>query len=212
MLKLPIAKLDEFFAAIAAKETLYLPVDNEGGQAQYKEWKEGVSLSRALNTVRSAKDFFFPQTENLMEFKTQGKTIEVIDSRKESEDFVIFGVRACDARSFSILDKVFLVDPVDTYYKTRREHGTIISLACTRPEETCFCPLFGIDATEPEGDMRGWMTEDALYIEPVTEKGTALALSLIHIFRRPAMKLWPERSTSISPSSSGRRAAAPSPT
>ena len=55
MLKLPIAKLDEFFAAIAAKETLYLPVDNEGGQAQYKEWKEGVSLSRALNTVRSAK-------------------------------------------------------------------------------------------------------------------------------------------------------------
>ena len=118
MLKLPIAKLDEFFAAIAAKETLYLPVDNEGGQAQYKEWKEGVSLSRALNTVRSAKDFFFPQTENLMEFKTQGKTIEVIDSRKESEDFVIFGVRACDARSFTILDKVFLVDPVDTYYKT----------------------------------------------------------------------------------------------
>ena len=80
MLKLPIAKLDEFFAAIAAKETLYLPVDNEGGQAQYKEWKEGVSLSRALNTVRSAKDFFFPQTENLMEFKTQGKTIEVIHS------------------------------------------------------------------------------------------------------------------------------------
>ena len=178
MLKLPIAKLDEFFAAIAAKETLYLPVDNEGGQAQYKEWKEGVSLSRALNTVRSAKDFFFPQTENLMEFKTQGKAIEVIDSRKESEDFVIFGVRACDARSFTILDKVFLVDPVDTYYKTRREHGTIISLACTRPEETCFCPLFGINAAEPEGDMRGWMTEDALYLEPVTEKGTALAQAL----------------------------------
>ena len=36
---LPIAKLDEFFAAIAAKETLYLPVDDEGGQAQYQEWK-----------------------------------------------------------------------------------------------------------------------------------------------------------------------------
>ena len=74
MLKLPIAKLDEFFAAIAAKETLYLPVDNEGGQAQYKEWKEGVPLCRALNTVRSAKDFFFPQTENLVEFKIQGKS------------------------------------------------------------------------------------------------------------------------------------------
>ena len=85
-----------------------------------------MKLSNALNTVRSAKDFFFPQTENLVDFKMDGKNIEVIDIRKESEDFVIFGVRACDARSFTILDKVFLAEPVDSYYKNRREHGTVV--------------------------------------------------------------------------------------
>ena len=131
-----------------------------------------------MNTVRSAKDFFFPQTENLAEFKMEGKNIEVIDPRTETEDFVVFGVRACDARSFSILDKVFLVDPVDTYYKNRREHGTIVSLACTRPHETCFCQTFGIDATDPEGDVTAWKTDDAIYFEAKTEKGDRLLANL----------------------------------
>ena len=138
----------------------------------------GKTLTGELNTVRSAKDFFFPQTENLAEFKMEGKNIEVIDPRTETEDFVVFGVRACDARSFSILDKVFLVDPVDTYYKNRREHGTIVSLACTRPHETCFCQTFGIDATDPEGDVTAWKTDDAIYFEAKTEKGDRLLANL----------------------------------
>ena len=43
---------------------------------------------------------------------------------------MIFGVRACDVKSFEVLDRVFLAEPVDTYYKNRREHGVIVSLAC----------------------------------------------------------------------------------
>ena len=105
--------------------------------------------SDALNTVRSAKDFFFPQTENLMDFKLSGKKLEIIDTRRESEDFVLFGVRACDVKSFDVLDRVFLAEPADSYYKNRRSHATVVSLACTRPAETCFCGTFGIDAAEP---------------------------------------------------------------
>ena len=152
-------------------------MDTETG-AKYTRFCEGMTLSSALNTVRSAKDFFFPQTENLVEFKMEGKSIEVIDPRTESEDFVVFGVRSCDARSFSILDKVFLADPVDTYYKNRREHGTIVSMACTRPQETCFCGTFDIDATDPEGDVASWKTEDAIYFDAKTEKGGALLAAL----------------------------------
>ena len=137
-----------------------------------------MQLSEALNTVRSAKDFFFPQTENLVDFKVKGKEIEIIDPRTEKEDFVIFGVRACDARSFAILDKVFLATPIDTYYKSRREHGTIIALACTQPEETCFCQTFGIDAAQPEGDIAAWKTQDAVYFQAQSEKGEALLSSV----------------------------------
>ena len=173
MKKIALSKLNDFFAAIAAEEKLYLPVDGEKG-ADYKVWTEGTVYSKALNTNRSAKDFFFPQTENLVDFKVNGKTIEIVDNRAETEDFVVFGVRACDARSFSILDKVFLSDPVDSFYAARRAHGTIVTMACTRPGETCFCGAFGIDMTEPAGDVSCWMTADALYLVANTEKGEAL--------------------------------------
>lgn len=178
MKKLPLNKLNEFFAAIAGVQKLYLPADDANGFAHFVPWQQGVKLSNRLNTERSAKDFFFPQTEDIVSFVVNGKSIEIIDERRESEDFVVFGVRACDVRSFSILDKVYLVDPVDSFYKTRREHGTIISLACSRPEETCFCASFGIDACRPEGDAAAWLTEDGLYLQAQSDKGQALLSSL----------------------------------
>ena len=182
MLKISLSKIQELFAAIAADEALYIPADH-AGQPEYMRWSEGMAMTDALNTVRSAKDFFFPQTEDLVSFKMEGKSIEIIDPRTETEDFVVFGVRACDAKSFSILDRVFLVDPVDSYYANRREHGTIVSMACSRPAETCFCHSFGIDAAEPEGDAVCWKTEDSLYIRANTEKGEKLLEKL-----RPMME------------------------
>ena len=177
MRKIALNQLDALFSAVAAQQTLYLPVDTESG-AVYEKWESGKTLSDALNTAKSAKDFFFPQTETLMGFVTEGKNIEVIDTRTECEDFVIFGVRACDVKSFEILDRVFLADPVDTYYKNRRDHGTIVSIACNRPAETCFCGTFGIDASAPEGDVVCYRTEDALYLDAKTEKGTRLLSAL----------------------------------
>lgn len=177
MRKIALNQLDQLFAEIASAKTLYLPTDTKAG-AKYTKWQQGAVLSDALNTVRSAKDFFFPQTENLMDFKVEGKNIEVIDTRSECEDFVLFGVRACDVKSFEVLDRVFLAEPVDSYYKNRREHGIILSLACTRPQETCFCGTFDIDAAEPEGDVVCYKTTDALYLDAKSEKGNALLESL----------------------------------
>ena len=177
MRKISLDKIDNLFAEIAKTQKLYLPVDKENG-AKFEVWESGKKLSNALNTVRSAKDFFFPQTENLMDFKVEGKNIEVIDTRTESEDFVVFGVRACDARSFEVLDKVFLCEPVDSYYKNRRSHGTIVSVACTRPQETCFCKTFDIDAADPDGDVVCYKTDDTLYMDAKTEKGEKLLEAL----------------------------------
>ncbi|MBE6648945.1 MAG: 4Fe-4S ferredoxin [Ruminococcaceae bacterium] len=178
MFKCSLEKNQNLFAEIAKNAKLYLPVDNADGSASYGEWSEGVKWSDALNTAKSAKDFFFPQTEDLMGFKTIGKTIEIIDTRRNSEDFVVFGVRACDVKSFDILDRVFLTDPCDSFYANKRKHGTIVSVACTKPAETCFCSTFGIDAVSPAGDVSAWKTEDALYLQANTEKGKALVDSI----------------------------------
>ena len=66
-----------------------------------------------------------------------------------------------------------MTDPVDSFYASRREHGTIVSVACTRPSETCFCGTFGIDAASPAGDVSCWKTETELFWQANTPKGEA---------------------------------------
>ena len=178
MKKIPVSELNSLFAAIAEKQKLYLPVDDTSGQSQFTLWEDGMCLSKSVNTVRSAKDCFFPQVENLMGFKVEGSQIQLIETRDPAEPFVLFGVRACDVRSFDILDRVFLAEPVDTYYAQRRESCCVISLACGKPAETCFCTAFGIDPAEPQGDITCWLSGDTLLWQANTEKGTALTQKL----------------------------------
>lgn len=173
MVKMNISKLNDFFATIAESEKLYLPVDTAEGAA-FKPYEAGMEYSTSCNTTRSAKDFFFPQVENIVNFKIKDQKIEIIDNRTEQEDFVIFGVRACDLASFEILDRVYLQNPVDSFYKSRREHGVVITVACDRPQETCFCNSFGIDPTDPKGDISSWIVDDEIFFKANTEKGEAL--------------------------------------
>lgn len=177
MKKISMSQIDSLFKAIAEHQALYIPTDN-GDVAEFARYKDGMKLTERYNTNRSAKDFFFPQTESLYDIRMNGAKLEIKDTRQECEDFVVFGVRGCDVRAFEILDRVFLVEPVDTYYKNRRSHATIISLACNRPEETCFCNAFGIDASDPQGDVTAWQNGDTLYLEAKTDKGADLIAGL----------------------------------
>ncbi|MDY3886901.1 MAG: 4Fe-4S ferredoxin, partial [Treponema sp.] len=104
MLSISKDKIDSLFELIGSKQPLYLPVSNNSGKADFAKWEKGVKLSSALKTVRSAKDFFFPKTEHMVSYKMSGKEITVEDPRKDIEDFVIFGVRACDAKGFECID------------------------------------------------------------------------------------------------------------
>jgi len=178
MKKIAISQLNELFSAISAQKMLYIPADDGANQAKFTPWQEGVILTDKLNTVRSAKDLFFPQVENLVNFKMADSKIEIVENRDAAEPFVVFGVRACDCASFDILDRVFLSDPVDTFYQTRRENGVVITLACSRPAETCFCGVFGIDAANPAGDVTCWMDSENLYWRANTAKGEALTATL----------------------------------
>ena len=176
MLSIAKDKIDSLFELIGSKQPLYLPVDNNSGKADFAKWQKGTKLSEKLKTPRSAKDFFFPKTEHLVSYEMSGKEVKVVDPRKEVGDFVIFGVRACDARGFTAIDNVYLnMNPVDSYYKNRREHGTVIVLACNEPAKTCFCSTFGIDASlaKPAGDVSCWLADGKYYFEANTDKGKA---------------------------------------
>ncbi|MBQ8320632.1 MAG: 4Fe-4S dicluster domain-containing protein [Clostridia bacterium] len=181
MLRIAKEKLNALYAKINESMGLFIPV-KRAGEVNYEIWKEGKEVSlETLKTVKSPKNMFFPSTENMMKFKTEGKALEIVDVRDEKKPFVLFGVKACDYKAIEVLDKVFLADPVDTFYQARREATTIVTLACSRPEESCFCGVFGIDATSPLGDATSWLDESYLYVQANTEKGEAL-IALIKEF------------------------------
>ena len=150
---------------------LFMPLKS-GEQTNYGCYDGTAAFDLdTLKTVKSPKDVFFPQSENMMKFRTEGKKIDIVDIRTEKQPFVLFGVKACDYKAIAVLDNVFLSEPVDSYYKARRDAGIIFTLACGKPQESCFCTVFQIDATNPSGDATCWLDEENLYVKANTEKG-----------------------------------------
>ena len=174
MKKIAKENLNALFQKIAEDNALYVPVNN-GNQVNFANYTEDAQVNLdALKTVKSPKDAFFPQSENLYTCYRDGKKITIEPEELVNQNFVVFGMKACDVKGVEVLDKVFLADPVDTFYAARRAHGTIVAMACHEPEETCFCKVFGIDCANPVADVATWMLEGELYWKALTEKGEAL--------------------------------------
>ena len=174
MYKIAKENLSALFRMIAASQDLYLPV-KVCGQVNFKAWSEDAEVDLdTLKTVKSPKDAFFPQNENLYTVTKENKKLKIEPEALRDKPFVVFGMKACDVQAVTVLDNVFLAEPVDTYYSARREHGTIVALACHEPEESCFCKVFGIDCAEPAADVAAWFVEGSLYWKALTEKGEVL--------------------------------------
>jgi len=96
MYKIAKAKLGDLYAAIAAKNDLFLPV-KKANQTNYALWNESVDVDlETLKTVKSPKDCFFPQTEVLYNTAVEDGKLSIDPGKLVDHDFVIFGMRACD--------------------------------------------------------------------------------------------------------------------
>jgi len=145
---------------------------------------------------KPVKDYFFPQTEDIVSFKVNKKEITVGEVSDAPQPFVLNGVKPCDAESLKILDRVFLSDPIDTFYQKKREAATIITTACFEPEETCFCENFGINPVQyGGGDVSTWKRGDTVYWESRTEKGHELTAKYREFFDEAENVEFPNNNT-----------------
>lgn len=180
MYKVEAKNIPALLDTLAMGRDLYLPARNKAGKVDYAKYAPDTVVDfQTAQTAKSPKDIFFPQVENLLRFQQEGKHLSLEQLQPEDRKVIIMGLRACDARSFAILDKVFLVPPVDTYYKKRREQAVLIGMACSDPEETCFCGSFRIDPTRPEADVITSMVQGDLYWQVVTSKGEELTKTVL---------------------------------
>ena len=184
MYKIQKENLSALYAAIAGQNDLFLPVKT-AGQVNFGLWTEKAEVDiDTLKTVKSAKDIFFPQSESLYQVRREEGKLHIQGEALREKPFVVFGIRGCDIKGLEVLDKVFLSEPVDSYYAARRQMGTVVSMACGRPETSCFCKVFGVDCTEPEGDVVTWLVGDTLYWEAKTEKGEALTTQIENLLEK----------------------------
>ncbi|MDR0506877.1 MAG: 4Fe-4S dicluster domain-containing protein [Dysgonamonadaceae bacterium] len=125
----------------------------------------------------SVKSFVFPQVEKLFSFskhkddiQAEDKNIEVIPHK------VLLGVRPCDANGIYNLGAIFSWAPEDPIFNTRVERTTIISYACNKADEYCFCTSLDGDPGNTQGsDILLTKTESGDYIaEIITPKGEAI--------------------------------------
>jgi ferredoxin len=197
MLKITGSRLDELYSLINDNYDLYLPTDSSGN-VRFDRWtpEAEVRLDQLI-TVESPKDLFFLSAEDIAAFKLDGKDIIIKDIRKNVEPFVVFGLRACDAASLNLLDKVFLSEPVDSFYQERRQNGIVITTSCSAPEETCFCEVFDINAANPGGDVTTWLIGEDLYWKSNSEKGDMLTGKVSGLFAPAEVKAVSEEQNRI---------------
>ena len=82
------------------------------------------------------------------------------------------------AAASTILDRVFLAEPADTFYAVppaarHRGHPGL-----PRPEETCFCQPLASTRPTPAATSAAWMTRTHLYLSANTAKGRGPAATL----------------------------------
>ena len=125
------------------------------------------------NTITSPKEFFFPQYECLFTFSAASNSS--IEVKNTGEEIVLFGVRSCDVKGIELLDKFYERNFEDEFYLAKRAKSVIISVACPRVYDQCFCTSTNTGPVLQEGfDIQLVEAEDGYAVQVGSEKGLQL--------------------------------------
>ena len=171
--------------------TIYSPTKSEDiWTYEIIKFPEEIDLD-FCTTALSPKKIIFPQREIFLEFKkTDDDEAEIEEILPEDEPTVIFGVRPCDAKAVTLMDKVFGGDFMDPYYWKRRNQTILVGLACnTPPSPNCFCLSVEGSPYSTDGlDILMTDLGDKYYIESLTKNGDKLLNLAKILFTQPHVK------------------------
>ncbi|MDO9577339.1 MAG: 4Fe-4S dicluster domain-containing protein [Candidatus Cloacimonadales bacterium] len=178
MVKIKKTRLKDFIDFVQQEYDVFAPTE-VGKKTAFKKIDSAFEIIHDIvNTDRSPKEVFFPQSEVLFEYGKDGlKTPE----RKE-KPIAVWGLRHCDTSSLTMLNKVFsdahqMPDKdmfKDPYWKEKYDNSLIFNQACNTPLSTCFCHWFGrgpFDKTS--SDIFVVDVDDVFLLEGISEKGKA---------------------------------------
>ncbi len=137
-----------------------------------------------VQTTESAKAAVFPRYEAMLRYKLAGKAVEPAELPVAAPPTVLFGVRPCDAASLATLKAVFTWDSQDAYFEPKLAHTTVVSVACTKCDDYCFCTSVGGGPGATAGSDLLLTPLDATkyLVEVLTDEGKALVAMAPELF------------------------------
>ena len=177
------------------------PTDKDGDNFYGKISKFEEANLDILLPKMSYKEYLLPKTETLFEYSFSGVDTEVKDGLQSitgaNEKRVIFGGRPCDAGAGPIMEKVFNWDYKDEFFNERFKNLTIISIACEKPDNYCFCTEMQLSPESSYGsDILLKKSGDKYFAIVPSEKGLNLIKTYPNLFTEitkdkvPADKDW----------------------
>ena len=124
--------------------------------------------------ANSAKEFLFPQTETIALMEVHKDSVDLTKVEPETPETVLFGVRPCDAASLASLRSVFTWDFIDESYTGREDKSIVLSIACTKGDDGCFCTSVGLKPDTTDGSdlqLKETTAGDGFVVEVLTDKG-----------------------------------------
>ena len=165
-------RFPDLIAAVCDGHAVYGPKAEEGVIA-FRPISCADELAMGYrNSTISPKQLFLPRAEVVYELDGD----QFLDDSLPEEKIVIFGLRPCDCRALTLLDRVFDTEQVkDPFYLARRENTVLVALACNRPLSTCFCTALGGDPFGEEGvDVLLADAGEELLVRALTPRGEGL--------------------------------------
>lgn len=167
---------------LAATHRVLAPVAT-CGTVTFRRFQPGMALDlHSRMAAVSPKAATFPQTETLLTVKSEiPEKKPVITETLPQGKSVVIGCRPCGARGKLIFNPVYETDTTkDPYFILRRDNTVFVSLACDRPETTCFCHSVGSGPADPDGsDVLLTLVGDGYVARSVTEAGEEILKSAL---------------------------------
>jgi ferredoxin len=132
-------------------------------------------LQDCAQPVRPLKEVVFPSAETLFRWKQAQSSIEIEERPAGFQETVVIGARPCDAAALEIVDHVMGWDYRDELWFGRRQATTVLTVACTQCDESCFCTAVGLSPESARG--ADWMlipVDQGFEADILTPKGEAL--------------------------------------
>ena len=179
---LPRDKLPKLLSNLSEMLEVVAPV-RLGGESVFVTWK-GQPIDLEMNPQISPIEFLLPQKEVLFKYIQQSG--RYIFKEVEPKSRLILGMRPCDLKAVTVLDKILGSDPSDKLYFKRRSSTILAVINCNKPAETCFCSQLGANPERISGfDLLFTELDSGYIVESGSPAGLMILKEYPELFQEP---------------------------